>query len=387
MKYGVFWTNPGYKGHPKLKKDLQCDYLIVGGGVTGVSLAYFLAKEKAKKVVLIEKNKIASGATGKAAGSIVLKGELDLNDIFRIYGQKKGLRYWKLNHEGLDLMKTIIKKEKIRCDFEEEDTIYGSTNKKIDPAVLEEYVVEKDVEHFTRLVVGNELRKEINTSLFNYAIISKKQGVSVNPLEFTQNLSIVTAKKGALIFENTPLIKVHKKMAITPNGNIKFKDVIYATDSNLRSSKIKKITSTIVVTEPLSKEQLIKISLIPKKIVWDSKDIYHYMKITKDNRILLGYGDKHVHKKHTKIDPHEPHFIRIQKFLKKLFPHLHVNIDYAWSGSFGVTNNKIPLIERKNDVIMVGGAASQVMCLMASKYLSDKLTGKKSKMEEFFEVT
>lgn len=45
------------------------DVVVVGGGCTGVSVAYHLAKSGAK-VVLLEKNSLASGSTGHAAGLI-----------------------------------------------------------------------------------------------------------------------------------------------------------------------------------------------------------------------------------------------------------------------------------------------------------------------------
>ncbi len=384
MKYEVFWKNPDYVERPPLKKNKTCDFLIVGGGVTGVSLAYFLKKYGAKDIVLIEKHTIASGATGKAAGSIVLKGELDLAEIIKKFGQKKGLLYWKANHEGLRTMKELITREKIRCDFDFEDTIYGGAKRKADTDVLEEYIVEKDIEKLTELLVGNQLQKEISTPLFKYAILSHHHGISVNPLQFTQNLSNVAEKLGVEVYEHSPLIHIHKNNALTPHGEIHFKHIILAIDSDLRNSKIKKLTSTIVVTKRLHKHELKHIHLLPKKIVWDSKDIYHYLKITGDNRILLGYGNKHVHKKHTSIDPHKPHIKRIKLFLQKLFPELHERIEYAWSGSFGITESKIPLIEQKGNRISVGGAASQVVCVMAAKHIANSFFHKHSLLDDFF---
>ncbi len=47
---------------------LECDYMVVGGGVIGCSVAYFLAKKKRGKVLLIEKNEIAGGSSWHAAG-------------------------------------------------------------------------------------------------------------------------------------------------------------------------------------------------------------------------------------------------------------------------------------------------------------------------------
>lgn len=365
-------------------EDIEADYLIVGGGVTGVSLAYFLAKSGAKNIVLIEKNMIASGATGKAAGSLVLKGELDILQIIDIFGKKKGLLYWKANQEAFETIKNIVRKEKIKCDFDLEDTVYGSTHHE-EADVLEEYIAGKDFEKSTDLLVGAELQKIIQTPLFKYATVSKNHGISVNPLQFTQNLSKVTEKYGAEIYEHTPLIKIEKNTALTPKSRIKFKKLILAMDAETRSSKIRKIASTIIVTKRLTKTQLKSIRLIPKKIVWDSKDIYHYLKITEDNRILLGYGDKHVFKKHTKIDPHEPHFKRIKDFLLRLFPQISPTIEYAWTGSFGSTKSKVPLIQAKGNKIIVGGAASQIACVMAAKHIAHKLLGKHTGLDDFFE--
>ena len=384
MKFEVFWKNPGYKKRPELKKDIECDYLIVGGGITGVSLAYFLSKAGVKNIVLIEKDMIAGGATGKAAGSIVLKGELDLKDIIAKYGEEKGKRFWEANHHALNHLKEIIKHEKINCDFDMEDTVFGNAKHKIDPYILEEYIMEKDIERFTELIVGKKLKQTINTPLFEYAMLSHDQAISLNPLKFTQNLSKKISKKSVSIYENTPLIKLHKNLAITKHNKIKFKHVILAMDAEMRNSKIKKLVSTIIITERLSNTELKKISLKQKKVIWDSKFIYHYLKITKDNRILLGYGDKNVHKKHASINPHPPHLKSIKSFLHKLFPHLHAKIEYAWSGSFGITKTKFPIVEKRGNKIIIGGAASQLSCLMASQYLADKIIGKKSKLEEFF---
>src|SRR3989344_2019918 len=248
MKHEVFWKNPGYKVRKPLTQDITCDYLIVGGGVTGVSLAYFLAKDSVKNVVLIEKDTVASGATGNAAGTLVIKAELDMAQMLQSFGRKKGLLFWQANHEVLSTVKKIVEQEKMECDFEVQDTIYGSTSREHDSFVLDEYNVEKDIEKTTQLVAGEELRAMVNTPLFRYAIVSKNHGVSVNPLRFTQNLSGVIEKYGATVYEHTPLMRVKDCKAVTPHGIITFKKLIVAIDSDTRHSKVKKRNSTIVVT-------------------------------------------------------------------------------------------------------------------------------------------
>ncbi|MBT5875997.1 MAG: FAD-binding oxidoreductase, partial [Candidatus Latescibacteria bacterium] len=46
------------------------DVVIIGGGVNGSSIAYHLAKRGFGKIVLVEKNALASGSTGKSAGIV-----------------------------------------------------------------------------------------------------------------------------------------------------------------------------------------------------------------------------------------------------------------------------------------------------------------------------
>lgn len=47
------------------------DAVVIGGGCMGVSIAFRLARRGVKKVILMEKNYIASGPTGKSIGNVV----------------------------------------------------------------------------------------------------------------------------------------------------------------------------------------------------------------------------------------------------------------------------------------------------------------------------
>ena len=63
----------------------QASVVIIGGGVTGCSVAYHLAKEGVKDVVVLEKGNLASGATRHAAGLVtVYNTSLDILQL-RMY--------------------------------------------------------------------------------------------------------------------------------------------------------------------------------------------------------------------------------------------------------------------------------------------------------------
>lgn len=362
------------------------------GGVTGVSLAYFLQKRnKNKNIVLIEKNKIASGATGRAAGILTPIAESDIKDLIKIYGKEKGLTYYYSALEALHQVKHIIKEEKINCDFEEEPSLYAEYKYNVFNKILDEYQVEKKLHMKVKLLVGKEIEKEIHTKLFKDAIHSH-QSISINPLKYTQNLSKKIWKRGVNIYEYTPLVEIKDNTAITPRATIKFRKIIISTDTDLFSNKIIPIKSTIAVSEKLTKEQLKLIGMPHKDILWDAKKDFNYLKFTKDNRILSGYGGHKIRRDESKTSFYEPHLREIKSFLKRLFPDLNIKLEYAWSGTLGIHISYIPIakisftpmIKFENNQIKILGTAGQVPAMMAAKYVSNKIFNKKSSLDEFF---
>jgi len=49
----------------------QFDHIIIGGGIIGCSIAYHLAKNDAGRIVVLERNELASAASSRAAGLIL----------------------------------------------------------------------------------------------------------------------------------------------------------------------------------------------------------------------------------------------------------------------------------------------------------------------------
>src|SRR5437868_13184012 len=78
------------------------DAVVIGGGINGTNIAWWLARRKVGKVILLEKSAIASGASGKS-GALVgshfgteIKVRLALkametwknfNDVYRVKGE------------------------------------------------------------------------------------------------------------------------------------------------------------------------------------------------------------------------------------------------------------------------------------------------------------
>ncbi|MBP9701729.1 MAG: FAD-binding oxidoreductase, partial [Candidatus Pacebacteria bacterium] len=79
----------------KLSHDIETDITIVGAGIAGISTAFYILKNTDARVAIIEKGKLASGATGHNAGQVVSYFERSFADMVREYGMEKTAHAWK----------------------------------------------------------------------------------------------------------------------------------------------------------------------------------------------------------------------------------------------------------------------------------------------------
>ena len=89
MRYHSPWIVQLKRSRPiqRVSNHLRPDTVIVGGGIAGLATAYFLLRDTPRKVLLLEADKVAHGATGHNAGQVVSYFERPLDDIGREYGK------------------------------------------------------------------------------------------------------------------------------------------------------------------------------------------------------------------------------------------------------------------------------------------------------------
>ena len=95
-------------GPPRpLEADTSTDVAIVGAGIAGVATAFFTLRDTDRRVLLIERDRVARGATGRNAGQLTTYFERPLYDIADEFGADMaidGQRAFDDAHDLLDLM-------------------------------------------------------------------------------------------------------------------------------------------------------------------------------------------------------------------------------------------------------------------------------------------
>ena len=106
--------NLNYKNN--LKGSINCDVTIIGGGIFGVTCAYYLSK-LGYKTVILEKFTIGSRTTGHTTGKITSLHGLFYDYLINSFDSKFAKDYLDVNEKAIENIKNIIDENNINCDF------------------------------------------------------------------------------------------------------------------------------------------------------------------------------------------------------------------------------------------------------------------------------
>jgi glycine/D-amino acid oxidase-like deaminating enzyme len=87
-----------------LKDDIKTDVAIIGAGIAGISTAFFILKNTDKNVVVLEKGKLAHGATGHNAGQIASYFERPFYELVNEFGLEKAIDAQKAIESAWELL-------------------------------------------------------------------------------------------------------------------------------------------------------------------------------------------------------------------------------------------------------------------------------------------
>lgn len=199
----------------ELKGDIKTDILIIGAGITGILIGYFL-KQNGREVVLIDKSEIASGNTRNTTAKITSQHDLIYNKLIQEFGEEKAKQYARANELAIRKYREIIKERKIECDFEELPAYIYSLN--------DTDLLKKEVDAARHLGIDAEYVEKVDLPLEVKGAVKFNNQGQFNPLKFLKDIS-----KELTIYENTKAIKIEENLVSTDKGNIVANHIVIAT--------------------------------------------------------------------------------------------------------------------------------------------------------------
>lgn len=198
---------------PQLRKNINTEVLIVGGGMCGILCAYFL-EQKGIDYVLVEGERIGQGITKNTTAKITSQHGLIYDKLIKNAGIEKAKMYLQSNEEALAKYRELC--QNIKCDFEQKDAYtYSLSDRK---------QLEDEVKAVNVLGLKAELVDKLPLPFETKGAIKVGNQAQFNPLLFLSEIA-----KGLKIYENTFIRDIKDHTAIADDVKITANKIIVAT--------------------------------------------------------------------------------------------------------------------------------------------------------------
>jgi len=388
--------------NPGLPPAQKADVVIIGGGYTGLSAGWHLKQMKpGMDVRVIESDVCGYGASGRNGGfSMTLFGLTKGITKFR-FSDEKAKSAHRYMEEAVDYLHDFITTNKIDCDYERSGYLLVGTS----PGQIKR--VEHDFEIMERWGMGgverwdkNRLAAEFRTDFYKLGWFEPRCGI-VNPARLARGMKNFAESKGVIIYEQSKVTGFSKNsrggfIVRTKTGDIQSEYLVFATNAySVLFPELKSIQrpafTHIVMTEPLSREQMASIGWGCRAGVEDARDLIHYYRLTRDNRIVMGGGDVSFgYGTDLSKDLNQKIFAHLEHHVTEVFPQLKgIRFTHQWGGPVSVTIDMAPVIgylgKNKKCIFSMGCVGHGVsMTTNNGRAIAEMIAGLKTHRTEMF---
>lgn len=304
---GVFWIEDFPDAltpdRPALVGTTTTDLVIVGAGYTGLWTA-LLAKTRDpdRRVVVIEANRVGWAASGRNGGFC----EASLT-----HGHENGMRRWpnemplieRLGMQNLDAIEAA--EAEYGMDFHFERT--GQLAPALEPhqiAWLREAHADATDDDTVYLDEAS-VRASVDSPTYLAGLWEKRTCGLLHPARLAAELARAAEERGVEIFERSRVARLDTSTAggvsvVTEQGRVDAAQAVLATNvfpSLLKRNRLMTVPvyDYVLMTEPLTEEQLASIGWQDRQGIGDLANQFHYYRLSQDNRILFGGYDAIYH--------------------------------------------------------------------------------------------
>lgn len=364
---------------PQLLSELDAEVLIIGGGITGITLAAQLA-EVGQSAVLLEAGEIGHGTTAHSTGNLYELMDTPLSTFLKKYERETVVNVLKARREAIKQVLKYIIKYNIKADLTHCPWYLYATDDDHRDMVEDELKVAQDM----GLKAFSANKKDIPVK--SSVAIEVQGQMQFNPLKYVQQLAAAIPNMLVDIYEDSPVLEINKTAdgynVTTSKGVVHANRLVHATHTP------KGILPQQTLLGPY-REYGIACSL---KKVQDYSGIYwgfhHGEKFSirfyeqEGQQFLLVIGKRH------KVGQKKDNEDNIEVLVRFAFEHFPVNeVNYRWGGQHYRPADLLPYIGEtsEKEYIATGYATDGLVYgTLAGMIIRDQILGKENPWSELF---
>jgi gamma-glutamylputrescine oxidase len=344
-------TATPYDAYAPLQGTTHAHVAIVGGGYAGLNTALGLAERGMRDVLLLEREQIGFGASGRNGGFVFGGYSLGEQALLDQLGAARARTLFALTTKAVGLIRRRVVDYGIACDVVDEGVIWANWFR--DPKVLRQrqQLLAGHYDSAWQWLAQDRLREWVRSDRYHDGLY-ERDALHLHPLNYAIGLAAAASGQGVRIHENSRAIGLVRDGARwrlrTRQGDVLADQVVLACGGYLAGlqstidAAILPIATYVMVTEPLGEH--LADCLRTRAAVYDTRFAFDYYRALPDTRLLWGGRISVRHR-----SPNAVKRLLTQDMLR-VFPQLNgVQVDYAWSGLMSYARHQMPQIGGSGD--------------------------------------
>ena len=359
---------------------------VIGGGVTGITAAYLLARA-GRSVALLERGEVLARDTGHTTAHLTCVTDTPLSTLADRFGREHATAAWDAGLAALHAVHSHVQAEAIACDFA---WVPGYLHAASADDTAQAERLEREA------ALGDELGFDTEYVEQNPLTATPAMRIAdqarIDPVRYLRGLLAAAVGRGCAVYERSNVEQVYDDpLAVVANGvRLECDYVVVATHNplarlgswlgaTLLQTKLALYTTYVVAGRAAR-------GAVPDALFWDTSDPYRYLRVTPDgdDDLVIYGGADHKTGQH---DDEEDRFAGLERSLAALVP--GVALSARWSGQVIEPVDGLPYIgETAPRQFVATGFAGNGMTFgtLAGLMAADAVIGRQNPWSGLFDV-